>query len=221
MRVNFDGRDLLQRILAGFPRLGGEEEPIVGPQGPPGPAGSIPTGMIMIWGGDQSNIPDGYLYCNGAAVSRVTYAALFAKIKTYYGAGDGANTFNIPLFVSRFPFGSNQSQGSVAIPGLQQGNSQHTHGVSGIDVLANNGSHSHSINASGTHNHTAHGTQSNISAMGSQTVVNTAGHSNDGDHSHGGNTGSESASHDHGVGGSVPTASNLCPALNVLYIIKT
>lgn len=40
--------------------------------------------------------PDGFLACDGAAVSRTTYAALFAAIGTTWGAGDGSTTFNLP-----------------------------------------------------------------------------------------------------------------------------
>ncbi|AWB00260.1 hypothetical protein CU052_13560 [Vibrio harveyi] len=44
--------------------------------------------------------PSGYLYCGGDAVSRTTYAELFAKIGVKYGAGDGSNTFNLPSQIS-------------------------------------------------------------------------------------------------------------------------
>ena len=40
--------------------------------------------------------PPGYLKCNGAAVSRTTYADLFAEIGTFYGPGNGSTTFNLP-----------------------------------------------------------------------------------------------------------------------------
>ncbi|MCK9131735.1 phage tail protein [Haemophilus influenzae] len=40
--------------------------------------------------------PSGWLKANGAAVSRTTYAALFAAIGTTFGAGDGSSTFNLP-----------------------------------------------------------------------------------------------------------------------------
>lgn len=40
--------------------------------------------------------PVGWVICNGAALSRTTYAALFARIGTTYGAGDGSTTFNVP-----------------------------------------------------------------------------------------------------------------------------
>jgi microcystin-dependent protein len=43
-----------------------------------------------------ASAPVGWLVRNGAAVSRSTYAALFAVIGTMYGAGDGVNTFNLP-----------------------------------------------------------------------------------------------------------------------------
>ena len=41
-------------------------------------------------------VPSGWLACDGAAVSRVTYATLFALIGTTYGSGDGITTFNLP-----------------------------------------------------------------------------------------------------------------------------
>lgn len=52
------------------------------------------TGMVSPYGGSVA--PDGWLICDGSAVSRTTYSALFAVIGTTYGAGDGSTTFNIP-----------------------------------------------------------------------------------------------------------------------------
>jgi microcystin-dependent protein len=60
-------------------------------------AGSVvttPTGALHMYGGAAA--PIGWLMCDGAAVSRATYADLFAVIGTAYGAGDGSTTFNIP-----------------------------------------------------------------------------------------------------------------------------
>lgn len=58
-------------------------------------SGHIQPGTIVIYG--VATPPDaGYLVCNGSAVSRTTYADLFAKIGTSWGAGDGLNTFNLP-----------------------------------------------------------------------------------------------------------------------------
>ena len=53
-----------------------------------------PIGCIQAYG--AATAPEGWLICNGAAVSRTTYAALFAVIGTSFGAGDGTTTFNIP-----------------------------------------------------------------------------------------------------------------------------
>ena len=54
----------------------------------------IPTATVVPW--TDSSLPTGFLECNGAAVSRSTYSALYAIIGTTYGAGDGVTTFNIP-----------------------------------------------------------------------------------------------------------------------------
>lgn len=64
-----------------------------------------PTGEIKIW--TSSTIPDGFLLCNGSAVSRTTYANLFSKIGTTYGAGDGSTTFNLPDLRDRYIIGVN------------------------------------------------------------------------------------------------------------------
>ncbi len=56
--------------------------------------GLIPTGLISPFGG--SSAPATWLLCDGSAVNRTTYAALFAIIGTTYGIGDGAITFNVP-----------------------------------------------------------------------------------------------------------------------------
>jgi microcystin-dependent protein len=52
------------------------------------------VGTVKAIGGSKA--PDGWLFCDGAAISRTTYAALFAIIGTTYGAGNGTTTFNLP-----------------------------------------------------------------------------------------------------------------------------
>lgn len=64
------------------------------------PVGTIPVGTIIAVA--YTGVPEGYLHSNGAAVSRTTYANLFSKIGTIYGAGDGSTTFNLPNTVARF-----------------------------------------------------------------------------------------------------------------------
>lgn len=51
------------------------------------------------------SIPNAWLACDGAAVSRTTYAALFTVIGTMYGIGDGSTTFNVPNLISITPSG--------------------------------------------------------------------------------------------------------------------
>lgn len=61
----------------------------------PLPAGSaVPSGFVLPYAANVA--PTGWLKANGAAVSRTTYASLFAAISTTFGAGDGATTFNLP-----------------------------------------------------------------------------------------------------------------------------
>jgi len=54
----------------------------------------IPTATIVPW--SSASVPSGFLECDGTAVSRTTYADLFAIVGTTYGAGDGSTTFNVP-----------------------------------------------------------------------------------------------------------------------------
>ncbi len=63
---------------------------------------AVPLGSLQLYAG--SVYPTGWLRANGAAISRTTYAGLFAIIGTTYGAGDGSTTFNLPnLFSSGVP----------------------------------------------------------------------------------------------------------------------
>lgn len=57
-------------------------------------AASVPVGTIFDYAG--SSLPTGWLACDGSAVSRTTYSALFAAISTTWGAGNGTTTFNVP-----------------------------------------------------------------------------------------------------------------------------
>ena len=70
---------------------------------------SIPTGMIAPFA--MSTPPTGWLECNGATISRSTYAALFAAISTTYGAGDGSSTFLLPDLRATFIRGFDNSRG--------------------------------------------------------------------------------------------------------------
>ena len=71
------------------------------------------TGMISMYAGAAA--PTGFLLCDGAAVSRTTYADLFAVTSTSYGVGDGSTTFNVPDLRSSFPVGAGQKQESITV----------------------------------------------------------------------------------------------------------
>lgn len=78
---------------------------------------SIPAiGTILPFAGANS-IPEGYLVCDGSAISRTTYAQLYNVIGTTYGAGDGSTTFNLPNLTDKFIQGSN-TVGTVKSAGL-------------------------------------------------------------------------------------------------------
>ena len=61
------------------------------------------VGVIKPWG--KSTAPAGYVLCDGTAISRTTYADLFAVISTTYGVGDGSSTFNVPDLQGKMPQG--------------------------------------------------------------------------------------------------------------------
>ena len=65
------------------------------------------VGTIKPWG--KATAPAGYLLCEGSAVSRTTYADLFAVVSTTYGAGDGSTTFNVPDLQGKFAQGKDGS----------------------------------------------------------------------------------------------------------------
>lgn len=67
----------------------------------------VPAGVIQMYGG--STAPGGWFICDGSAVSRTTYAKLYAAIGTTYGTGDGSTTFNLPDFRGVFPRGAGTS----------------------------------------------------------------------------------------------------------------
>ena len=73
------------------------------------------VGVVQAFAGNA--LPNGWLLCDGSAVSRTDYAALYAVIGTTYGAGNGSTTFNLPNLVDKFVEGS-ASAGTVKSAGL-------------------------------------------------------------------------------------------------------
>ena len=74
-----------------------------------GSSGAI-TGSIIMW--PTETPPAGYLECNGAAISRTGYAALFSALGTRYGVGDNSTTFNLPDLRGRFVRGWDHGAGA-------------------------------------------------------------------------------------------------------------
>jgi microcystin-dependent protein len=172
---------------------------------------SLPTvqpGTILPYGG--SSAPVGYLLCDGATVSRTTYATLFAAIGSTFGAGDGSTTFRIPDCRGRFLLGKAAS-GTGATLGSTGGALDHTH---------TGPSHTHTISASGVHDHAVlESTPDSLFGVAAGAFgVGDASHDHnvevvdDGDHNHGGATGS---------GGTGNTGSANPAYLVVQAIIKT
>jgi hypothetical protein len=102
-----------------------------------GSSGSLsltPIGSIIMWA--ASSPPANWLVCDGSAISRTTYASLFAVLSTLYGAGDGTTTFNLPDYRGSFLRGLDSGRGLD--PARALGNYQ-------ADTFA---SHVHAIQAS-------------------------------------------------------------------------
>lgn len=93
------------------------------------------TGFIMAWPSEK--IPDGFLPCNGAEISRTTYKNLFDVIGTKYGQGDGSTTFNLPNAI--FPIGTTAPViGNGMVMGITDGSTNY--GMNGSSIAAYNGS---------------------------------------------------------------------------------
>ena len=83
----------------------------------------VPIGAILAYSG--ASAPTGWVLCDGAAISRTTYATLFANIGTNFGAGDGSTTFNVPDLRGRVLVGKDDMGGVAA--------SRVTSGSEGLD----------------------------------------------------------------------------------------
>ena len=85
---------------------------------------TVAIGTIVPFGGNVA--PTNWLICDGSAVSRTTYADLFAVIGTSFGEGDGSTTFNLPDFKDRTPVGVNASGNHFKTIGSKYGEETHT-----------------------------------------------------------------------------------------------
>jgi len=161
---------------------------------------SVITGSIQLW--PTASAPSGYLLCNGSAVSRTTYATLFAVIGTTFGAGDTTTTFNLPNYVDKMPIGA----GTIAALAATGGSK---------DAIVVSHTHTATVTDPG-HNHTFQYAPANYTITGGPSPINS---NRDG-------TGTTSTATTgitvaNSTTGSSGTNANLPPYLSISFIIKT
>lgn len=175
----------------------------------------IQAGIIYPFAG--STVPNGFLLCDGQAVSRTTYSELFNVIGTTYGEGDGSTTFNLPDLSGRFGVGSSDSYalGSVG------GEAEHTLTV---DEMPQH-NHSASTSSAGAHVHSVRYKSFSMTQTTSGYAVlrrNQSGDSYDGTDS---DAALSAGSHTHtvsvGNSGGGQAHNNMPPYISLNYIIST
>lgn len=139
----------------------------------------VPPGAVLPFA--MAVTPSGWLAANGAAVSRTTYAALFAAIGTLYGIGDGSTTFNLPDLRGYFVRGQGTNANGTAsgLFGQKQGDDFKGHSHTGS--TSTNGSHSHSYSAPNSYQQDTTNSPANGKRATSNANLNTGAA---GDHSH-------------------------------------
>jgi microcystin-dependent protein len=170
----------------------------------------IPTATIVPW--SSASVPSGFLECNGTAVSRSTYSALFAIVGTTYGAGDGSSTFNTPDLADNVPVGKS---GSKALGSTGGANTVAVTAAGNVGGSTANATLSEAQLAS--HSHTGGG-----NTTGNRGAPNT--HNNGFNRNSTDATGSGSG-HSHNMSatfsGSAVNAAIVQPYIALIYIIKT
>jgi microcystin-dependent protein len=166
----------------------------------------VNTGIVLPW--SNGTAPSGFLECNGAAVSRTTYATLFAVIGTTWGVGDGATTFNVPDFTDKCCVNSSPTKSFASTGGANTvAGSGNVTGSTGNTTLA--------VPTIASHNHP--GSSGNTGGGTSKFFGGLCGAP--------GSTGAAGGggAHNHPLSGTFTGDSNsvLQPYLTVMYIIKT
>jgi microcystin-dependent protein len=149
-----------------------------------------------------STAPTDWLLCYGQAISRTTYADLFAVVSTTYGAGDGSTTFNLPDLRGRVVAGEDDMGGTSANRLTNQSG-----GVDGDVLGAAGGSETHTLTTAQLASHT-HGQWNSVTNHGAFS----GGATSAGTSATGGTTGSA---------GSGSAHNNVQPTIILNYIIKT
>lgn len=186
---------------------------------------SLPAGIISPYAG--SSAPTGYLLCDGLAVSRTTYATLFAVTGTTYGVGDGSTTFNLPDLRGRVPVGVDGAAARLSANdalGNSSGAETHTLTTSempshshdgGSLTTSSDGAHTHTTRATQITTNTATGGSNALTTLRSTTGGNEGNTSSSGAHTHTSFTGNT------GGAGLGLAHNNMQPYQVTQYIIKT
>jgi microcystin-dependent protein len=164
----------------------------------------VNTGLIIPW--SSTSIPSGFLECDGSAVSRSTYSALFAVIGTTYGSGDGSTTFNLPDLNEKLAIkkGASNSLGQTA-------GSANSSSAGNLSITVENTTLP--VNLIGPHTHP----QAAAPAGGKSGPTPRSG----GGGSTGATGGGGAHSHNSSVNFSGSSFSTLQETLTLLYLIKT
>jgi len=205
---------------------------LTGPRGPSGGGGGSGPDIADVKMTASATEPPGWVFCRGQAISRVSYAALWAVIGSIFGGGDGASTFNVPDMRDRFPIGSwSNAHGSMG------GETNHTltnaempyHSHGGVSATENQG-----FNFNFSTGGRSDGAQ--YQPMGGQVVGNqansvyaipgytsVAAFAGPYDHSHSGTTGTQNQNHNHNIPADGGNAThNNTPQFTALnYVIYT
>lgn len=185
-----------------------------------------------------SATPAGWLLCDGSAISRTQYAALYAAIGVAFGAGDGVQTFNLPDYRGRAILGAGAGPGLTARAlGSKGGEETHALAVAELPSHAHGGAtgadtpdHTHSgqtAGASARHTHSTTSLFASSCTTGPAGFYSVSGSTTTGndnpDHVHAFATGGASARHSHAIGaeGGNGAHNNMPPYAAANVFIKT
>ncbi len=114
----------------------------------------FPVGFTWVWLGTAASIPAGWLRCDGSAVSRSTYAALFAVLGVLHGPGNGTTTFNLPpadgAYLKGAAAAADAGGTGGALTHTHADHASHTHSVTSNVAVADHASHTHSVTSNVT-----------------------------------------------------------------------
>jgi microcystin-dependent protein len=172
------------------------------------------TGTILPW--STVTPPSGFLECDGTAVSRSTYAALFAVVGTTYGIGDGSTTFNVPNLADNVAVGKSNNKALGTTGGANTVTP--TGNVAGSTAnatlsTAQLASHSHILQSPNNSSAPGGFNAKQISPFNSEAAPVTSSTANTG----------QTQGHSHNMSANFAGDANsvLQPYLTLIYIIKT